>query len=509
MTVVRNHLIGGRFLERGGQRVLDVDEQEVERALTEWYELKTWHREWRWGSGIEWKTRAPVLIEGGRGSHCWAEDLEREATARRGSSLGSPYLVRVLHVGPGVVWAEPPPGSPRGTFSAEEAAELALQACETAASLHAAGVGNHLCFDARNLRVTGPDESRRIAWLVPSASPLETLADAARPAALREAGDAARRGGPIRRALWGIVDFFADLLPAGTLERAKDGSLLALSVMRRDPAGLPADVATLASLLVPLLAPSPSLPARIAAIPSVPVLPPILLDWDTIIAAGEAMLPAGDAEALRPGQGYIELPLAAAYHQRAGRRWASGAHAAALADVERAAELDGASLSIATTRAVLLDTLGECAKAMAVIAAALDTPPPPPDPWDEPQVTSPTALTRALGTRGMIALRAGAPAEAERYLRGALDGTPPAREAALYAHALGAARYARGDFAGAADAEARSVALEPENNSYRWALVGSLRKLGRHQEAREHAEAILAREPKAAGHLERFARLFG
>jgi hypothetical protein len=41
------------------------------------------------------------------------------------------------------------------------------------------------------------------------------------------------------------------------------------------------------------------------------------------------------------------------------------------------------------------------------------------------------------------------------------------------------------------------------------ALYATLRKLGRHPEARAHAEAILAREPDVAGHRERFARLFG
>jgi hypothetical protein len=43
---------------------------------------------------------------------------------------------------------------------------------------------------------------------------------------------------------------------------------------------------------------------------------------------------------------------------------------------------------------------------------------------------------------------------------------------------------------------------------YRWALVLSLRKLGRDGEARRHTEEILARAPEDAAHRERFARLF-
>jgi hypothetical protein len=40
-------------------------------------------------------------------------------------------------------------------------------------------------------------------------------------------------------------------------------------------------------------------------------------------------------------------------------------------------------------------------------------------------------------------------------------------------------------------------------------LVGSLRALGRHDEAREQAQAIIALEPESAAHRDRYARLFG
>jgi Flp pilus assembly protein TadD len=75
-------------------------------------------------------------------------------------------------------------------------------------------------------------------------------------------------------------------------------------------------------------------------------------------------------------------------------------------------------------------------------------------------------------------------------------------------HCLGAALYACGDVAAAAEVEARSVELEPGNARYRWALVISLRKLGRAREAQAQAERILALEPAVAAHRARFERLF-
>ena len=367
--------------------------------------------------------------------------------ARRVAVVGSPHLASVLHVGPGVVYAAPPPGLPRGASSTAEAAELALQACEAAAALHVAGVGS-LCFDRHNLRVVGPAEGRRIFWLVPGAPDLGWLLDTLlRPRAARV--DVAWIDEPARRAAWGIVDFFAALLPQGTLDRPTNPALQALAAVRLAPSDLPADVAGVARLLLPLLPASPALLERVAAIPRVAVLPRILLDWDAIIPESEAKLAVVGPANTR----FLALPLAAAYHQRASRRWASGDLASALADAEHAAVLDGASLTIATTRAVLLDALGRRAEARQVVdeglrarlapraAVLFDDSPPP------------SELPRAHGTRGMFALRDGAPAEAEVDLRRALDGALPAREAALFAHALGAARYALDDFDGAVEAE--------------------------------------------------------
>jgi tetratricopeptide (TPR) repeat protein len=406
-------------------------------------------------------------------------------------------IAQVRYTGPGIVRPELPPGLPRGAFTVTDAAALALQACEVAASLHAAGVGA-LFFDLDNLRIVSAPSGYRIAWLVPGVAELELIESPPRP----------RTGQPILDAVGGITSFFHSLLRKGS---EPPSSIEAWRC---------ADVAALARLLLPLAAPAPALETVVENMPAVRELPPLPIEWDAVIEEGEDLLSA----AHEYHREYVALPLAAAYHQRASGTAAAGAPsgagplsgdpAQALKDAERAVALDPI-LPHVTTRAVLLDRLGRRAEAREALDRALAAPPASSEvrfrfaesPAD--RATAARAKARSLGARGMIALRLGDPSAAEPYLRAALDGDLPDQEVALYAHALGAARYARGDFAGAAEAEARSVTLAPDNTRYRWALVGSLRKLGRHREAREHAEAILTREPDVAEHRARFARLFG
>ncbi|MFO0757816.1 MAG: hypothetical protein U0359_15075 [Byssovorax sp.] len=237
--------------------------------------------------------------------------------------------------------------------------------------------------------------------------------------------------------------------------------------------------------------------------------------WDRIIHEGEARLPGATERA------FISLPLGVAYHQRASRSFAQGDLAAALRDVDRAIALDPLLLPHHTTRTVLLDGLGRRAEAygeidgflslvgarervliavhdwerfhgtavqireaetearavakrvfpvfVAVPAGELDrfvraVSLAPRDPWrPEKQQSTPSRedrdLARARATRGILALREGLLDQAEGDLRRAME----LHATALYAHSLGAVPYARGDPAGAADIEARSVELEPKN----------------------------------------------
>lgn len=471
--------------------------------------------------GVDRETGAPVLVEPCEPDYEWQRYLLHEAMARRAAALGSPYLVPVLHVGPGVVYfrdrvdnshgvivkerytgpsivrAEPPPGLPRGAFTVAEAAQLALQVCTAAAALHATGVGA-LFFDPGNLRITGSPGAYRVAWLVPGVAELETVEIHTQGKRRRSSSPTKRTGHPVRDTVRGAVDFFRSLVPEESSIPAPIDAW----------PGRCADVAALACLLLPLAARSPELEAAVEGMPTVRELPPLPLEWDAVIAEGEELWSA----AHQYHREYVALPLAAAYHQRASRTAAEGDPAAALKDAERAVALDP-TLPYATTRAVLLDRIGRHAEAREALDMALSKPLAPSGPrfpeTPDDLATAARARARALGARGMIALRQGDPSAAEPDLLAALDGKLPRPDAALYAHGLGAARYARNDFAGAAEAEIRSATLAPENTRYRWALVGSLRKLGRHQEALKYAKEILAREPDVAEHRKRFARLFG
>jgi Flp pilus assembly protein TadD len=294
--------------------------------------------------------------------------------------------------------------------------------------------------------------------------------------------------------------FFLTLQPRA----ARAPELEVFTAMARDPAHLPADVAALARLFL-LLAGAPNLEDRVARMPAISTLPPRALDWDAIIAEGEALLAVPEDQ--RRYLGDIGCPLADAYHQRAIAAWSRGDGAGALRDADRAVALDPRYLPYTNTRAVLLDAVGRSDEARAAlddaIARFLMRKPKVRD--DRPFFpTSPAEHARAHATRGLAALREGAIAEAEIDLRRAVRLRP---ESALYAHALGAALYAAGDIEGAAEAEARSVELDPANTRYRWALVGSLRALGRGREAQEHASMIVQQEPHVAAHREKLARL--
>lgn len=455
-----------------------------------------------WLRGVDRETAESVLIEP-RGSSLSLEDAwATEAVARQVAATAPPFAVEVLHIGQGIVYSEPPTGLPRGTSSREEAAELALQACEVTARLHAVGVAR-LCFDPQNLRVSREGTCARIHWLIPGSSDLALLwSRGPSPKLLFKPKPLDKAVHPILCDIWNLIDFFFRLQPEDARFCGADPEIDTLSRMLEDPlAPPPPDVAALARLFLPLAPASANRASRVAELPSVGLLPRLCFAWDQIIAEGEALMAKAQGKRAR-ARHFIALPLAAAYHQRASRNWASGDLAAALEDAEGADNLDGAFWPYKTTRAVLLDALGRVDEARRNINAAI-------------ALTSATALrgraqplanselARAYAARGMIALRRGMPAEAERDLCEAMG----LHATALYAHCLGAALHALGDFKRAAEAEARSVELSPTNTRYRWALVQSLRKLGRDREALAQAEQIVAMDPSNTSHRKNLAVL--
>jgi tetratricopeptide (TPR) repeat protein len=513
--------LAGRFEVRGSASTVVTNNRILWKRLFLGRESpKTVREEELWLHAIDRQTGADVWIAPRGEAYGWEHDLRREAIARHVMAMRLPSTVTVLHVGPGVVFAEPPPAEPRPTLPLAAAATCTLEACEVVARLHAvgcAGSAGGLFFGPRNLRVVEVDMSWHIAWLVPGLDALNLLDTAE--AQERGASDKPRDEDPIALDLMRLTELFFSLHPAALApdprprqrdaERAAARSALARLHRGEEDAPPIGDVASLAQLFLPLVEPKSAWAQRIAALPVVRSLPRLSLDWDGIIAEGEAELAKGTDGSTRDHDNnpFIALPLAAAYHQRASRSFARGDLRAALTDAERAIALD-AFLPYHTTRAVLLDALGRRAEARREIDGALAVAPPPSDDehrrWIETLPPSKEDHARARVTRGMIAYREGALAEAAEDLRRALDLYPTA----FAAHALGAALYARGDAQGAAEAEALSVELEPENLRYRWALVLSLRKLGREGEARTHGEQILQMAPGAPVHQQRFAQIF-
>jgi tetratricopeptide (TPR) repeat protein len=455
-----------------------------------------------WLRGLDRATGARVIIEPRRSSS-WTYEMRQETVARLVMSAEFPFAARVVHVWPGVVYSEPPPGRARKSFSPGEAAALALELCEATVRLHAAGI-TELCFDHFNLRVVDHGARYGIHWLVPGSAELDSLVrDDIRPIKVFHG-----RTRAILLDAVGILDFFFAMNAEDPESSSASAEVRALWRLRDRlgsgehlGVGFPPDVAALARLFLPIASVPAEAADRVMAMPSIQSLPPLRFDWDQVISDGHAELASKYCTAREE----ITLALAAAHHQRASRAWIAGDRASALADAEQAVALDGEWLPHTTTQAVILDALGRSEEAPRSLDEALERAVEEKREHRLWPVDERREVSRAYAARGMIAFRRGALAEAERDLRRAIDLHP----SALYAHCHGAALYALGDTEGAAVAEARSVELCPTNARYRWALVGSLRKLGRHAEALAHAEAIVAMEPGNSSHMDKLAILSG
>ncbi len=398
-------------------------------------------------------------------------------------------------------------------LSLAAAAACALEACELLAHLHARGFASGLdliSFTPANLRVFTDGREWHVAWRIPGgeSEDLRPITDDDIDALFSdEKDDASLVGCDIRR----LFQWFEALCSGAARPAAPEGvaALTALTQFGSREAGVGpfASVASFAGLLVPLVDDPSPWAARVATLPRVRSLPHVRLDWDAVIAEGEGML-AGPASATLlwrgrdlPRDGWVELPLAAAYHQRACRSFARNDLAAALRDVDRAVAIDD-FFSYRTTRAIILDGLGRVAEARVALDRRSREPEPPRlIDWD--QETMDREDARAHATRGVFALHDGAPDLAAAELRRACELQP----IAAYIHAFATALHAAGDRSGAAEADARAVALAPDEPRYRWALAVRLHELGRGDEARTHAEQALLADPER--YRDRFARRFG
>jgi len=450
MTLRPGDVFADRFVVLGDERAVTLARKRVIDPVDPTEDAELWLR------AVDQTTGARVIIERRGGPLLWACDMQEEALARLVPPVASPFLAEVLHVGPGVVYSEPPAGRPRRTFSPGEAAALSLQLCEATARLHAAGVAQ-LRFDPFNLRVVSEQGRHRIHWLVPGTWELEFFGRLEAHVLAPIAGLEKLRV-PRRRVWWdmlNIVDFFFSLLDRDPDSRDLPAEARALWPMRKHLGrNLPPDVATLARLFLPLASIPADAAERAAALPSVTSVPPPRLDWDRVISDGHAELPPVTDER---AHGHVAGPLAAAHHQRASRAWAAGDRASALRDAEQAVALHGDWLPYTTTRAVMLDALGRGEEALRSLDEAIArasekaTSARAPRLWPVPA----RERARAYATRGMIAFRRGELAEAARDLRRAMDAHPTAH----YARCLGAALHALGDLEGAAEAEEKLAVL--------------------------------------------------
>jgi len=408
-----------------------------------------------WLGGTDRQTGQRVYIHPRGFTYAWVHDLAIETVAQRVKALALRHTVPVLHVGPGIVYAAPPPAARRPSLPLEAAAACAQQACDVAARLHEQGCGR-LSFGPSHLRLVQESGDWQIRWLVPGEPELDLLE------ALEIADDRTAEVdhprwrwpyvAPIPYDLWQLAFFFFSLLaPDARTGRDLDADRReALRMLMRirdegpEAAGLH-DAATMAGLFA-LLARSPTLSAK--PLPVVRVFPRLYPDWDEVIVDGEALLKEIRLEAKQgsdlDASEHIQLPLAAAYHQRASRSWARGDLEAALGDVDRALELDDHA-PYHTTRAVLLDALGRRAEARAAISTAFEVDARPEETWSgghEVDVDKNVERARAHLTRGIIALREGSVdlAEADVCKAEELHRTPLATRARA---AVARARAAR------------------------------------------------------------------
>jgi tetratricopeptide (TPR) repeat protein len=437
----------------------------------------------------------------------WAKEVAREALARRVLVAKIPWTVPLMHVGPGIVHAEPPPVIERPTLSLGAAAECALMACEVVVrtrALRCNGDGDCVYFGPRNLRVIEADGRWRIAWLVPGIAELAVLDRLAARAKQQGKDHSAADTTPAGE----VRDLFFSLLPAAA--RGARPELRALAARHGDGRD---DVVSLAASFLALLDTPGEWTDRVAELAAIAGGPPAEQDWDFIITEGKAE---------SSDDPYITFPLAAAYHQRACRSAARGDLVAALHDVDHALAIDP-FVAYRLSRAALLERLEQGAVARFELAAAFADPAlarPPATGGRPSYVTSleyvdgewvhTTSVradvhARAHAIRGMFRCHDGDLDGAAEDLRRALE----LHETAEVAHALGAALYACGDLEGAAAVERRSVELAPHNARHRWALVISLLRLDRREEAHELARSTVALAPDDPAYRERFARLFG
>ncbi len=430
----------------------------------------------------------------------WPEDVNATTVARHLQRAPIEGTRPVVWVDDGVVFADAPTPTCDGAMPVADAALCALRACEIAAELSSLGF-DELSFNAESLAAGYLDGAPAVLFTVPP--PLQRRAMHCRDRFYPNVRSPGEWKGEALLAPLLCCMFFelapdayvrvvdptetgfgpAALLARLGLRRAAktppDPQLALLSrgcyspSQKRPPEPGPERVIDVARALAALLD-TPEAKARAEAIKHVPKRS-LRHERDAVAAWGDRLLARED----RHSHAYVVPALAEAHHQRACAAWARGDAELALRAVNRALDVERIAPYL-VTRAVVLLALGRIGEARYAIDAAhellaafdRDAPVPSRVSLQEPYVPDGVTRSRAFATRARISL-------------------------------------AEGEVSRAAEDYAEAVRRSPSNARYRWSLAMTLRKLGRSDDALEHAREALrldASDASRARYERHFAR---
>lgn len=450
-----------------------------------------------------------------------ARFVEREAietAARVAMSIESPWLLPVVSASP-VVYAGSIEGArPDVPLSIADAVECLLQLCDVLSRAHSAGwLG--LAVDLHDVRVFRDGEGWRVSVVIPHLPTRGRF-----PHALWTQRSPAR--GDLCTAVLFLRDLVVGHVPEplsmwgqsseytrGEIPELGDDRVRARLVELFDHESHAPSITSAASLaeaVLPLARNTDTWRTRIDAMPE---RAPASLrrDWDRLVELGEAELTE------RPGDPYVVLPLAAAWHQRACVAFSRRDSAAALSDIDRCLALDRWCRYL-VTRGSVREAAGDLRGALDDFTEAVDSVRLhgpwnldddlnfPSSRWLSKDGFSPGASedgARALYARGVT-----------RYRLGDLDGahqdlTDAASDAYDLSHDGGSARFAFASLIDRALVTVLRARIAAGHDDDRPPLVEALRALGRRDEALTEARVVLASRPDDERLRKRYRRRFG
>ncbi len=466
--------------------------------------------------------RGPLVERPSEEPRGWsAHFVEREAiesAARAAMSIESPWLLPVVSASP-VVYAGSIEGArPDAPLPVAHAVECLLQLCDVLSRAHAAGwVG--LAVDLHDVRVFGEGDAWRVSVVIPHL-----------PARGRFSHRYWTHRSPVRNDLCTAALLLRDLVVGHVPEPLSmwghghaylreeipslgDDRMRARLVELFDHENHAPSIncaASLAEAVLPLARDPAAWRARIVAMPRrTPTA--MRRNWDRLIELSEAELTE------RPGDGYVVLPLAAAWHQRACVAFARGDLTAALADLDRCLALDRWCRYL-VTRGSIREAGGDLRGALEDFTEAVDSVRLH-GPWNlDDDLNLPASHWLSADGFSAGAFEDGARAlyarGVTRYRLGDLDGahqdlTDAASDAYDLSHGDGSARFAFATLIDRALVTVLRARIAAGHEDDRPPLVEALRALGRNDEALAEARLALVSRPDDERLRKRYRKRFG